>query len=66
MCREVLVTLSFVRVLFTFNPRGTHGVFVWVHGERQLLEGLSDLSGRGLSADSQQTVVVLSVCIHHF
>lgn len=39
---------------------GTHGVFVGVHGERQLFEGLSDLSGRGLPVDFQQTVVVLA------
>lgn len=43
----------------------THRVFVGVHGERQLLEGPSDLSGRGLPADSQETVVVLALRPNH-
>lgn len=31
---------------------GTHRVFVRVHGQRQLFEGLADLSGAGLSGHS--------------
>ncbi len=41
--------------------RVTHRVFVGVHGESQLLEGPSYLSGRGLPVDSQQLVVVLTL-----
>lgn len=43
----------------------THRVFVRVHGERQLLEGLSDLSGRGLPVHPQQSVVVLTLGPDH-
>lgn len=48
--------------LFLWFLRVTHRVFVRVHGECELLEGLSDLSSCCVPADSQQTVVVLALC----
>lgn len=40
----------------------TYRVFVRVHGQRQLLEGPSNLPGRGLPAHPQQLVVIWTLC----
>lgn len=48
-------------VIEGFFSKETHGVFIRVHRERQLLESLSDLSDRRLPGHSQQLVVVLAL-----